>query len=72
MSVRMCPYCEGEGCEECDHTGERHRTIWDASDGVTLSVSGSAELTPEARAALERIAHIALERMSDQPGDSRS
>jgi hypothetical protein len=65
QGVRACPYCEGKGCEECDQTGERHRTIWETDDGVTLSVSGSAPLSPEAQAALERISRLAFERMDE-------
>lgn len=56
----ICPVCSGGGCSECDHTGERHRTFVDAGDGVTLSVSGSAALTPEAREALAEIARVAM------------
>lgn len=63
-SVRPCPCCEGDGCEECDGTGKRVRTHIDAGDGVTLSVSGSAPLTPEAREALTELARIAYRQMS--------
>lgn len=65
---RPCPYCEGKGCEECGGTGERHRTIWDTKDGMTLSVSGSSALSPEARAAFERIARVAFDRMDETGG----
>lgn len=64
--VRPCPYCEGDGCEECDGTGERHRTSWQTEDGATVSVSGSASLSPEAMKALEAVAEAAFRRMDEE------
>ncbi len=65
-SVRPCPYCEGDGCSECDNTGQRVRTHIDAGDGVTFSVSGSALLNPEAREALTALARAAYASMAEQ------
>jgi hypothetical protein len=71
--VRVCPYCEGDGCEECDGTGERHRTSWETADGTSISVSGSASLSPEAVEALEAVARAAFERMAaDEDGSGPS
>ena len=56
VSRRPCPYCEGDGCEECDQTGERVRTHIDMGDGSTFSVSGSVPLDAEAVEALKALA----------------
>ena len=61
--TRTCPICDGDGCVECSGTGQKVRTHIDAGDGITLSVSGDAPLSDEARdalAALGRAAHAEL------------
>jgi hypothetical protein len=69
---RPCPYCKGGGCEECGHTGRRVRTVVDVGDGITMSVSGSVDLTQEETDALASLARIALDRhqasVSSEPG----
>lgn len=67
----MCPYCDGSGCSECDGTGRKIRTVIDAGDGVTVSVSGSVSLPPESQAALIEIARIALA-ASQGSGESKA
>lgn len=62
-TVSSCPYCEGNGCPECDNTGQRVRTHLDAGDGLTMAVSGSAELSEEAREALKELGRAAYRRM---------
>lgn len=58
-----CPYCEGKGCEECSSTGQRVRTHLDAGDGITMHVSGNAELSPDALDALARLGQAAIKQM---------
>ncbi len=65
-SVRPCPCCEGDGCSECDNTGQRVRTHIDAGDGATISVSGSSPLSDEAREALAAVARAAFAQMTEQ------
>ncbi len=62
--VRDCPLCDGDGCEECGHTGQKVRTHIDAGDGITMSVSGDRVLTGEGRAALAALARAAFDRMA--------
>ncbi len=69
--IRPCPYCEdegmeGQGCSECDNTGQRVRTHIDAGDGATISVSGSSPLSDEAREALAAVARAAFAQMTEQ------
>ena len=57
---RLCPYCEGGGCEECDQTGRRYRECFEV-DGIQVAVSGSGDgLKPELRAAFASIAKAAI------------
>ncbi len=65
---RPCPCCLGNGCSECDNTGQRVRTHIDAGDGVTLSVSGSAPLSDEAQEALAAVGRAAFTRMAEREG----
>jgi hypothetical protein len=61
--VRACPVCEGDGCSECDGTGEHVTTYIDAGDGITARVHGSAPLSVEARTALAALARAAYAQM---------
>jgi len=54
--TRTCPLCDGDGCEECDRTGQKVRTHIDAGDGITISVSGSAPLSAETVEAFKALA----------------
>lgn len=67
----QCPYCEGEGCSECDGTGERHATYLCAGDGLSAVVHGSAPLTDEAADAITAVIRAAYDQMalpSDETG----
>lgn len=68
--TRPCPLCEGKGCSECDQTGKRVRTNLDGGGGISLSVSGSAELAPETRAALVALARAVAEDMKAEQSDA--
>lgn len=59
-----CPYCEGDGCSECDGTGKRYATHISAGDGLTAIVHGSAPLTGDAADAITEVLRIAYDRMS--------
>lgn len=61
----VCPLCDGDGCAECDHTGEQVTTFIDAEDGMSLRVRGSAPLTPETEEALREIASAAMKKMEE-------
>jgi phage/plasmid primase-like uncharacterized protein len=63
-----CPYCEGEGCSECDGTGERYATYICAGDGLSAVVHGSAPLTDEAADAITAVIRAAYDQMA-RPSD---
>jgi hypothetical protein len=58
-AFRPCPYCEGDGCEECDGTGKRFRQSWTTDDGVAISVSGSGAFNQELVPLFEELANAA-------------
>jgi hypothetical protein len=58
--IRPCYACEGLGCEECDHTGQRVCTLIEDPDGPILRVHGSAPLTRKDEKALRAVMKAAL------------
>lgn len=66
---RPCPYCDGDGCSECDGTGRKVTTYLDV-DGAPMRVSGSADLSPEAAEALTALGRAAMNLIGgpDSPG----
>ena len=64
--ARTCPLCRGRGCSECDDTGVKVTTHIDAGDDptLTLRVSSSKPLSPQAVAALAELGRTALARMA--------
>lgn len=65
-----CPYCDGEGCSECDGTGERHATYLCAGDGLSAIVHGSAPLTDEAADAITEVMRAAYDLMAKEQSDA--
>lgn len=63
-SSRPCPCCEGAGCEECDHTGQRVTTQMAIGD-TTARIIGSAPLSPGAIDALGQLMAAAAAQMTD-------
>lgn len=59
-----CPYCEGEGCSECDGTGQRYSTYVSAGDGLSAVIHGSAPLTDEAADAITAVLRAAYDAMA--------
>ena len=65
VHARRCPYCEGNGCEECDETGFKYRATWTTPSGIPVSATGSGERpSEETRAAIEALAVAAAERLA--------
>lgn len=61
----ICPYCDGNGCSECDETGTRYHAVERLSDGTIISVHGSGEgPSDEAREALRQIAKAAADHLA--------
>lgn len=65
-SQSACPYCEGEGCSECDGTGERYATYVNAGDGLSAIVHGNAPLDDEAADAIVSVMRAAYDLMTKE------
>jgi hypothetical protein len=68
----VCPCCNGGGCSECSGTGQRVTTFIERPDGTSLRVSGNAQLSEEAMAALSAVADAAVKQMTQEPVESPS
>jgi hypothetical protein len=64
-SIRRCPCCEGAGCEECNHTGQRVVTYLERPGNVRARIQGNRPLSDEDAEAIGALIDAAYKQLGE-------